>query len=58
MYKVMRVYRDEYGALRQRYVGERVLKNIKTAQRIADANRGGYVVRYGALSPVYVGVWQ
>jgi len=58
MFKVMRVYRDEYGTTRQRYVGNRAFKTLKAASRKANESRGGYVIRMGALAPVYVGVWQ
>jgi len=57
MFKVLRVYRDEYGTTRQRYVGNREYKRIETACRKADASRGGYVIRVGSLTPVYVGRW-
>ena len=58
MYKVMRNYRDEYGTLRQRYVGNRAYKTERAAAMKADSSRGGYVIRLGCNDPVYVGAWQ
>ena len=58
MFKVLRVYRDEYGTTRQRYVGNRAYKTLKAASMKADASRGGYVIPLGCNDPVYVGVWQ
>lgn len=58
MFAVMRVYRDEFGQTRQRRVNMREYKRMVTAQRVADENKGAYVIRVGCLEPVSLGTWQ
>jgi len=57
-YNVMFATRDDYGnpiATRLNMVNYR---NLETAKRRADAQRGGYVIPRGSNAPVYVGSWQ
>ena len=55
MYKLMRVYRDEYGQTRQRYITQRAYRNFDLIKRKADEQKGGYMVRLGSNAPEYVG---
>ena len=57
-YNIMVADRDAYGnpiAARLNMVNYR---NLETAKRRADNQRGAYVIERGNLSPIYVGSFQ
>ena len=57
MFIVKHTRRDEYGKVVDSRWNMRAYKRKRSAVKVADSVKGGYVCRMGSNSPIYVGSW-